>query len=78
LQKSVLSFHHKFTFSVSMASGREQGRTDRVSLCSSGCPGTWCVDHTGLELTEIYLSWPPEWVLRLKAHATMTGWCKVP
>ncbi|GAB1291009.1 Alstrom syndrome protein 1 homolog [Apodemus speciosus] len=26
--------------------------TDRISLCSSGCPRTQCIDQTGLELTE--------------------------
>jgi hypothetical protein len=41
---------------------------DRVSLCSSGCPGTHFVDQAGLELRN-----PPasaSWVLGLKACAT--------
>jgi hypothetical protein len=33
---------------------------DRVSLYSSGCPGTYYVDHAGLKLTEIHLPLPPE------------------
>jgi hypothetical protein len=42
---------------------------DRVSLCSSGCPGTHSVDQAGLELRN-----PPasaSQVLGLKACATM-------
>lgn len=30
-----------------------------VSLCRSGCPGTHCIDQTGLELTKIHLLLPP-------------------
>jgi hypothetical protein len=44
---------------------------DRVSLCSSGCPGTHFVDQAGLELRN-----PPasaSRVLRLKACATTPG-----
>jgi hypothetical protein len=44
---------------------------DRVSLYSSGCPGTHSVDQAGLELRN-----PPasaSWVLGLKAWATMPG-----
>jgi hypothetical protein len=41
---------------------------DRVSLCSPGCPGTYCVDQAGLELRN-----PPasaSQVLGLKVCAT--------
>ncbi|EGV95664.1 hypothetical protein I79_001261 [Cricetulus griseus] len=31
---------------------------NRVSLCSSGCPGTCSVDQASLELTEIFLPVP--------------------
>jgi hypothetical protein len=44
---------------------------DRVSLCSSGCPGTHFVDQAGLELRN-----PPASafrVLGLKACATTPG-----
>ena len=44
---------------------------DRVSLCSSGCPGTHFVDQAGLELRN-----PPAsafQVLGLKACTTMPG-----
>jgi hypothetical protein len=44
---------------------------DRVSLYSSGCPGTHCVDQAGLELRN-----PPtsaSRVLGLKACATTPG-----
>jgi hypothetical protein len=44
---------------------------DRVSLCSSGCPGTHSVDQAGLELRN-----PPasaSQVLGLKACATTPG-----
>jgi hypothetical protein len=44
---------------------------DRISLCSTGCPGTHSVDQAGLELRN-----PPasaSQVLRLKACAT-TAW----
>jgi hypothetical protein len=44
---------------------------DRVSLCSSGCPGTHSVDQAGLELIN-----PPasaSQVLGLKACATTSG-----
>jgi hypothetical protein len=47
---------------------------DRVSLCSSGCPGTHSVDQAGLELRN-----PPasaSQVLGLKACATTAQlWC---
>jgi hypothetical protein len=33
-----------------------------VSLCSPGCPATCSVDQAGLELTEILLSLPPEYL----------------
>jgi hypothetical protein len=33
---------------------------NRLYLCISGCPGTYCVDKAGLELTEIFLPPPPE------------------
>jgi hypothetical protein len=36
---------------------------DRVSLCSSSCPGTHSVDGSGLRFTEIHLL-----VLELNAH----------
>jgi hypothetical protein len=42
---------------------------DRVSLCSSGCPGTHSVHQAGLELRD-----PPasaSQVLGLKAHTTI-------
>jgi hypothetical protein len=45
---------------------------DRVSLCSSGCPGTHSVDQAGLELRN-----PPasvSQVLGLKACATTPGY----
>jgi hypothetical protein len=42
---------------------------DRVSLCSSGCPGTHFVDQAGLELRNLPAS--ASWVLGLKACATM-------
>jgi hypothetical protein len=32
---------------------------DRVSLCSPGCPGTHSADQAGLELTDIFLPFPP-------------------
>jgi hypothetical protein len=32
---------------------------ERVSLCSSGCPGTCSVDQASLGLTEIHLPLPP-------------------
>jgi hypothetical protein len=44
---------------------------DRISLCSSGCPGTHSVDQAGLELRN-----PPAsayQVLGLKAYATTPG-----
>jgi hypothetical protein len=44
---------------------------DRVSLCSSGCPGTHSVDVTGLEL-KIHLPSASQ-VLGLKACATTPG-----
>jgi hypothetical protein len=34
--------------------------SDRVLLCSSGCPGTHSINQAGLELTEIHLSLPLE------------------
>jgi hypothetical protein len=46
---------------------------DRVSLCSSGCPGTHFVDQTGLELGNLPAS--ASQVLGLKACATMPGHC---
>jgi hypothetical protein len=45
--------------------------TDRVSLCSLGCPGTYSVGQAGLELRN-----PPasaSWVLELKACTAMPG-----
>ena len=33
---------------------------DRVSLCSSDCPGTHSVDQAGFKLTETYLPLPSE------------------
>ena len=33
---------------------------NRVSLCSSGSPGTHSIDQAGLKLTEILLPMPPE------------------
>jgi hypothetical protein len=44
----------------------------RVSLCSSGCPGTHSVDQAGLELRNLPAS--ASRVLGLKACATMPGW----
>jgi hypothetical protein len=41
---------------------------DRVSLCSSGCPGTHSVDQSGLELRNLPAS--ASQVLGLKACAT--------
>jgi hypothetical protein len=41
---------------------------DRVSLCSSGCPGTHCVNQAGLELRNLPAS--ASQVLGLKACAT--------
>jgi hypothetical protein len=44
---------------------------DKVSLYSSGCPGTYFVDQASLELRN-----PPasaSWVLGLKAFATTPG-----
>jgi hypothetical protein len=44
---------------------------DRVSLCRTGCPGTYSVDQVGLELRN-----PPastSQVLGLKVCATMPG-----
>jgi hypothetical protein len=43
---------------------------DRVSLCSSGCPRTLYVDHTGLELRDQPASAS---VLGLKMYAIITG-----
>ena len=42
---------------------------DRVSLYSSGCPGTHFVDQAGLELRNLPVS--ASWVLGLKVCATM-------
>jgi hypothetical protein len=42
---------------------------DRVSLCSSGCPGTHFVDQADLELRNLPASASP--ALGLKACATM-------
>ena len=44
---------------------------DRVSLCSSGCPGTHSVDQAGLELRNSPAS--ASRVLGLKACATTPG-----
>jgi hypothetical protein len=44
---------------------------DRVSLCSSGCPGTHFVDQAGLKLRNLPAS--ASQVLGLKACATMPG-----
>jgi hypothetical protein len=44
---------------------------DRVSLCSSGCPGTHSVDQDGLELKNLPVSASQE--LGLKVCAT-TAW----
>jgi hypothetical protein len=44
---------------------------DKVSLCSSGCPGTHFVDQAGLELRNLPAS--ASGVLGLKACATMPG-----
>jgi hypothetical protein len=43
----------------------------RVSLYSSGCPGTHFVDQAGLELRNLPAS--ASWVLGLKVCATMPG-----
>jgi hypothetical protein len=48
---------------------------DRVSLCSSGCPGTHSVDQAGLELRNLPTS--ASQVLGLKACAT-TAWLSCP
>jgi hypothetical protein len=42
---------------------------DRVSLCSPGCPGTYCIDQAGLKLRNLPAS--ASQVLGLKACATM-------
>jgi hypothetical protein len=47
---------------------------DRVSLCSSGCPGTHSVDQAGLELRNPPASASASQVLGLKACATTPGW----
>lgn len=45
---------------------RQQGQViffifkNMVCLCSSGWPGSFCVDQAALELTEISLSLPPK------------------
>ena len=39
------------------------------SLCSPGCPGTYYIDQTGLEFTEISLPLPHQ-MLGLKVQAT--------
>jgi hypothetical protein len=44
---------------------------DRVSLCSSGCPGTYFVDQAGLELRNLPAS--ASRVLGLKACTTTPG-----
>jgi hypothetical protein len=44
---------------------------DRVSLYSSGCPGTHFVDQAGFELRNLPAS--ASQVLGLKAYATMLG-----
>jgi hypothetical protein len=44
---------------------------DRVSLCSSGCPGTHFVEQAGLELRNLPAS--ASQVLGLKVCATMPG-----
>jgi hypothetical protein len=44
---------------------------DRISLCSSGCPGTHSVDQAGLELRNLPAS--ASQVLGLKACSTTTG-----
>ena len=46
---------------------------DRVSLCSSGCPGTHSVDQAGLELRNLPASASQE--LGLKVCATTPGKC---
>jgi hypothetical protein len=48
---------------------------DRVSLYSSGCPGTQFVDQTGLELRNLPVSASASKELGLKACAT-TAWLK--
>jgi hypothetical protein len=47
---------------------------DRVSLCSSGCPGAHSVDQAGLELRNPPASASASRVLGLKACATTAGW----
>jgi hypothetical protein len=49
---------------------------DRVSLCSSGCPGTHSVDQAGLELRNSLAS--ASRVLGLKACATTPGFQRCP
>jgi hypothetical protein len=48
---------------------------DRVSLCSSGCPGTHFVDQAGLKLRNLPAS--AFQVLGLKACATTTQHIKI-
>ena len=44
------------------------GFWDRVSLCSSGCPGTHFVDQAVLELRNLPASAPQKLVLDKAAH----------
>jgi hypothetical protein len=44
--------------------------SDRVSLCSPGCPGTHSVDQAGLELRNLSASVSASQVLGLKECAT--------
>jgi hypothetical protein len=47
---------------------------DRVSLCSSGCPGTHSVNQAGLRLRDLPASAFSSQVLGLKACATTAQW----
>lgn len=44
---------------------------NRISLCSYGWPGTYCIDHTGLEFTK--LSLPLSRVLKLQQSTNTPG-----
>jgi hypothetical protein len=48
---------------------------DKVSLCSSGCPGTHYVDPAGLELRDLPAS--ASWVLRLRPRSTTAQWTPI-
>jgi hypothetical protein len=51
LSKNKKTYYRKKCFKL-------RGIQDRVSLCASGCPGTYYIKQAGLELTHIHLPQP--------------------